>query len=216
VDRTGKKTAAAIHQEVAGEVNTLLRVIFTAHHQNHPFDFEAVESQTRATVLRAGSTLLSEVIANAPCTTASVTCECGHAMAPHDQRTKQVLTVLGIITIQRPYYVCSACGKSQIPRDQELDILGTKFSPGLRRMMAVVGSETSFEKGSEQLEVLAGIEVLPKAIQTHAEAIGTDLAARLRERPDGQTVTVSRFAEISADPAIEMDGTGIGSEISGP
>ena len=192
-------------------MNTLLRVIFTAHHQNHPFDFEAVESLTRATVLRAGSSLLSEVIANAPCTTASVTCECGHAMAPHDQRTKQVLTVLGIITIQRPYYVCSACGKSQIPRDQELDILGTKFSPGLRRMMAVVGSETSFEKGSEQLEVLAGIEVLPKAIQTHAEAIGTDLAARLRE--EAGRAKQLQFPEILQKPVpilyIEMDGTGI-------
>lgn len=56
MDGTRKKTAAAIHQEVAAEVNTLLSVIFTADHKDRPFDFEAVESLTRATLLRAGST----------------------------------------------------------------------------------------------------------------------------------------------------------------
>jgi hypothetical protein len=33
------------------------------------------------------------------------------------------------------------------------------FSPGVRRMMAVVGSDTSFDQGREHLQLLAGIEV---------------------------------------------------------
>ena len=132
-------------------------------------------------------------------------------MSPHDERTKEVLTVLGPITIRRPYYVCSACGRPQIPRDEELDIAGTKFSPGLRRMMAVVGSETSFEKGSEQLQLLAGIQVVPKSIQEHAEAIGADIAARTAQ--EASRAKQLQFPEILHGPVpilyIEMDGTGI-------
>jgi len=188
-----------------------LNLIFTAQNRKDPFDFEAVESLARTTVLRAGSTLLSSVVESSPCATAMVSCDCGHVMAPHDQRTKQVMTMLGAITIQRPYYVCPACGRSQLPRDEELDIAGTKFSPGVRRMMALVGSDTSFEKGSEQLQLLAGIEVNPKAIQEHSEAIGNDIAKGVRR--EAERAKQLQFPEILQPPVpllyIEMDGTGI-------
>jgi hypothetical protein len=45
-------------------------------------------------------------------------------------------------------------------------------------MMAVVGSDTSFEQGREQLELLAGIAVTSKAVEHNAEAIGKDIEAR--------------------------------------
>src|SRR5271157_2886980 len=54
-----------------------------------------------------------------------------------------------------PYPDCPACHRGQSPRDHELDVEGTEYSPGVRRMMAVVGSETSFEQGREQLALLA-------------------------------------------------------------
>jgi hypothetical protein len=36
---------------------------------------------------------------------------------------------------------------------------GAACSPGVRRMMPVVGSDTSFDVGREQLQLLAGIAV---------------------------------------------------------
>jgi hypothetical protein len=93
-------------------------------------------------------------------------------------RSKQLTTVVGPITIQRPYYVCAHCHQGQSPRDAELDVQGTECSPGVRRMMALVGSDTSFDHGREQLETLAGLEVTTKAVERHAEAIGADVAAR--------------------------------------
>lgn len=192
-------------------MNTLLGVVFASQNSGREFDLEAVESLARATALRAGARLLSHVVDNAVSPPSKVTCECGQTVAPHDRRTKQVLTVLGEITIQRPYYVCPPCGRSHVPGDQQLDIVGTKFSPGVRRMMAVVGSETSFDKGSEQLQLLAGIEVAPKSIQTHAEAIGADIAAGLAE--EARRAQQLQFPEILHKPVpilyIEMDGTGV-------
>ena len=58
---------------------------------------------------------------------------------------------------------------------------------GVRRMMALVGAETSFDKGREQLALLAGIEVTAKAVERHAEAIGADIAAREQQEIRGAT-----------------------------
>ena len=54
-------------------------------------------------------------------------------------------------------------------------------------MMALVGAETSFDKGREQLALLAGIEVTAKAVERHAEAIGADIAAREQQEIRGAT-----------------------------
>jgi len=45
-------------------------------------------------------------------------------------------------------------------------------------MMAAVGSESSFLRGREQLQLLAGDEVTTKAVERHAEAIRTDIVRR--------------------------------------
>ena len=47
----------------------------------------------------------------------------------------------------------------------------------VRRMMAAVGSETRFEQGREQLELLAGLEVTAKSVERQAEAIGAAIEA---------------------------------------
>jgi len=119
--------------------------------------------------------------------------------------------VLGSVCIERPYYVCSHCHQGQSPRDQELDVAGTEYSPGVRRMMAVVGSETSFDHGRQQLELLAGLEVTTKAVERQAEAIGGDIAAEEQTQID--RAVQLELPEIlgPAVPVlyIEMDGTGV-------
>jgi hypothetical protein len=43
LDTGGKKTAVAIHQEIAREIDALLRVIFTERRRTGRLDLEAVE-----------------------------------------------------------------------------------------------------------------------------------------------------------------------------
>lgn len=165
----------------------------------------------RRTMHSAGAGALAKVL-NAPGQQRhAVPCACGGEARYHDIRSRQLLTVLGPISLQRAWYVCPHCGKGFSPRDAELDIAGTQFSPGVRRMMAVVGSESSFEHGREELELLAGLEVTAKAVERQAEAIGTDIEARPQ--------TEIRRAKQLEPPAVcvpdistlhtEMDGTGV-------
>ncbi len=44
-----------------------------------------------------------------------------------------------------------------IPADIELDIENREFSPGVRRMQAVVGQEAAFDNGRQQMKLLADL-----------------------------------------------------------
>lgn len=189
----------------------LLRAVFAGVRKQERFDLEAVEMATRAAMHQAGATLIEGLLAMRETPATSLPCDCGKRARFHSWRAKKLHTVLGELCFERAYYHCPDCGRGQSPRDGELDVSGTDFSPGLRRMMAAVGSETSFERGSEQLDLLAGVAVNAKAVQRHAEAIGGAIAEREHE---GITQAKQlELPEICSPPAeilyIEMDGTGV-------
>ena len=102
---------------------------------------------TRAASHQLGAKMLERLLSGSTRFDLTLACECGQMARFHQLRAKQVLTVLGPITIERPYYVCPHCHRGCSPRDRELDVQGVTCSPGVRRMLAVVGSETSFEQG---------------------------------------------------------------------
>jgi hypothetical protein len=102
----------------------------------------------------------------------------------------------------------------------DLDVESTDFSPGVRRMMALVGSSTSFAQGREQLDVLAGLQVATKAVERQAEAIGSDIAAR--DRTEREQALQLELPTVRGPQIpvlyIEMDGTGVpvvSSELAG-
>ena len=160
----------------------MLEVIFTGLRKSGHFDLEAVEMAVRAASHQLGAKMLQQLLSAPAELEREIPCPCGRPARFHQMRPKRLVTVLGPITIERPYYLCPDCHRGHSPRDQELDTQGTEYSPGLRRMMAVVGSETSFQHGREQLELLAGIDVTTKAVERQAEAIGNDIAQREKLR----------------------------------
>ena len=62
-----------------------------------------------------------------------------------------------------------------IPKDHNLDIVDTSFSPGVRRMMGQVGGKEPFEEGRRDLEDLAGVWVKTKAVERVSQAIGKQI-----------------------------------------
>jgi len=78
-------------------------------------------------------------------------------------------------------------------------------------MMALVGSDTSFDHGREQLEALTGLKVTTKAVERHAEAIGADVAARDAQqiRSVKQLDLPMAFGPPIRKMYVEMDGTGL-------
>ena len=95
--------------------------------------------------------------------------------------------------------------------DVELDVENTEFSPGVRRMHALVGQQAPFEHGRAQMQLLAGLEVTTKSVERIAEAIGGDIVQREREEID-QALQLDLPA-IAGEPIpvlyVQMDGTGV-------
>lgn len=138
-------------------------------------------------------------------------CPCGHTAKYLGLRSKPVLTAVGQAQCLRPYYLCEDCHQGQFPVDVDLDIADTELSPGVRRMMAVVGHEAAFDRGREQLKFLAGLTVTTKAVERTAETIGEEI-----ERQQQQELKRALQLELpipigSRIPVlyVEMDGTGI-------
>ena len=149
----------------------------------------------RSAMHQAGAAALTELLQfAAPTTTgATIACACGQQAHYRELRSKPVLTVVGAVQVSRPYYLCPHCHQGQFPADVELDIENTEFSPGVRRMQALVGQEAPFDHGREQMKLLAGLEVTTKSVERTAEAIGEDIAQRERERnPEGRPVGSAR------------------------
>ena len=162
---------------------------------------------------RAGSAALTELLqfaAPAP-DQRQLPCPCGHHAQYREQRSKPVLTVVGPVQVWRPYYLCPDCHQGQFPADVELDIENTEFSPGVRRMHALVGQDAPFDHGREQMKVLAGLEVTTKSVERTAEAIGEDIAQR--EREEMQKAIQLDLPVVAGKPIpvlyVEMDGTGV-------
>ena len=68
----------------------------------------------------------------------TLSCSCSHTAHYRELRSKTVLTAVGRVELSRPYYLCLHCYNGQFPADVELDIGNTEFSPGVRRMLALV------------------------------------------------------------------------------
>lgn len=92
-------------------------------------------------------------------------------------------------------------------RDQELDIVGTGLSPGLRRMMGRVGSKESFQEGQQDLKELAGLEVTAKQVERVSEQLGQQAESwRTKARPvDSLSVVQKAIPKFY----IAYDGTGV-------
>jgi hypothetical protein len=194
-------------------VNQLLGRIFAQRRNSGNTDLEAVESALRAALHQAGATALSELLqfeAPAP-DQRQLPCACGHQARYQELRSRPVLTVMGWARINRPWYLCPHCHNGQFPVDHQLDVENRDCSPGVRRMQAIVGQETPFDHGREQMKVLAGLEVTAKSVERTAEAIGADIAAG-EQREIGKAVQLD-LPVIIGKPIpilyVQMDGTGV-------
>jgi len=174
-------------------------------------DLEALEMAIRESVHQMGCRWLEQVLngAQGGYSGPKSEVESGPEARGLGYREKEMVTVVGPVKIQRAYYYCAESQAGRIPKDESLDIVGTHFSPGVRRMMGRVGSKESFEEGRQDLEELAGIWVTTKQVERVAEQIGEQVEALRVEEPISLLSDKVVPAKTIPKLYIAYDGTGV-------
>lgn len=173
-------------------------------------DLEAWETAIRAAVLACGAKALAGLLKGIGSGRRpdGVLCGCGTLMDSQGLKGKELLTILGSVPYERSMFQCPACQATRYPGDEELDIVGTTRSPGLRRMMARAGSQSTFKEGQMDLKVYAGIEVSAKDVERVSEGIGQQMEVWLKQErlQPSQTGGADKTVPILY---ISYDGTGV-------
>lgn len=174
-------------------------------------DFEALESGLREMLFHCGTKLLENVLTANAGEYLSRDCQCGGTFVNRKWRSKEVLTVLGPINLNRIVQACNHCGKHRVADDIVLDVVKTGFSPGVRRILAKCGALLSFDRARDLIFELAGIRVTDKDVERISEAIGADIANQEEAVIEGvfsgnMTTTSQEQPNILY---IAIDGTGI-------
>lgn len=174
-------------------------------------DLEAVEMLMRSAMHRAGASALTELLRFPVPDQRAIPCPCGQQAIYRELRSKTLLTAVGAVVVSRPYFLCPHCHQGQFPADAQLDSVNTEFSPGVRRMQALVGQDSSFDHGREQMKLLADLEVTTKSVERVAEAIGADIARQ--EQDQIHRAVQLDLPLIAGEPIpilyVQMDGTGV-------
>jgi len=124
-------------------------------------DFEAIETAVRRKAMRVAARAVEQRL-NADTSDHSgpmLPCTCGQPARYAGRRGKNFESVLGDLRLERAYYHCKLCQTGFCPRDRALGLEGGSLSPGVLRMVGLVGAMVSFEEGHELLHDLAGVDV---------------------------------------------------------
>lgn len=196
---------------MAEEVNRIVRRVFQDIERLGHVDLEASEMAIRASSHQMGGSLLKKLLNADGGGYRGVGLECGkgHRAQFIEYRDKYLITALSPVEVKRAYYHCEDCKDGVIPKDRELDIVDTSFSPGVRRMMGRVGGKEPFEEGRKDLEDLAGVLVKTKAVERVSRAIGKQIETTFEG--ERELALSGKVVPFKAVPKmyIAIDGTGI-------
>ena len=171
------------------------------------WDVEAIETAARRRALHVAACAVQARL-NADTsdqTGPSVACACGQPARSAGRRAKTFQSVLGPLTLARAYSHCAACHAGFCPRDRALGLDGSSLSPGVLRMVGLVGALVSFEEGHTLLHALAGVDVPTTQVQREAEALGRETAEAEAQVVEPPTATVP----LAPTLYLGMDGTGV-------
>ena len=139
-------------------------------------------------------------------------CACGAPMKSRGVREKKLLSLLGEVRYRRSKFQCPHCGRVRFPADDELDVVGTSRSPGLRRQVARLGEKESFAETAKDLRELADIVLSRKDAERISETIGEDMerwAETERIKLRYQAPPPPECEKTIDTMYIELDGTGV-------
>ena len=148
-----------------------------------PRTLEEAEKMTLQSIKGLGNALLGSLISlNVPAyPEGELPCPCGRRATYQRMRPAHVDTLLGTITLNRPYYLCQSCHHGLVPLDQELGLCAGGISAGLEELLALLGAQLPFEEAVGLVARLTLVEVCPNTCKEATEGVGQVIAEKEQE-----------------------------------
>lgn len=175
------------------------------------FDLESMEMHIRSSMHGVGRIILEKLLNSdsGDYQGRSIADDKGHKAFFIDYRDKEVQTVLGKVKIKRAYYYDYESKGGYCPKDKLLDIIGTSFSPGTRKIMGRVGAYRSFGLGEEDIKEMAGISVSAKEIERVSNKLGEQIENFFKTEASESLSDKNISIKTIPTMYICLDGTGV-------
>jgi hypothetical protein len=171
-------TQGGIVQDMTNRITALVLRLQAWMGQETP-DLQQLEERVIGSVKDLGSALLVSLcqLLVLPDPPATHPCPCGASARLQRIRPATCRTLLGPLTLHRPYYLCSACHQGCAPLDQHLGFCAGSRSAALDEVLALLGAtQDSFADAATVLERLTLLQVAPNTVRAATEQLGAVLA----------------------------------------
>lgn len=192
-------------------MTTLTRTLSSWMHEQ-PHSLAELEQHVLRLLKQLGASLVASLatLATPTAPPPTIPCACGHLAAYQRERTAQVTTLLGPISIQRSYYLCPACGGGQHPLDTQLQFCAGSRSAALDELLALLGAtQDSFVQAAQVLERLTAVQISANSVRDATEQLGRVLLAHQAQPLDQRAAGPLSRPNLSAKTPrlyISMDG----------
>ena len=183
---TNEQLKTTLVQEAEAEIVKLLKRV----QELKVGDLKGVEHEVLTSVFAIGRTALACLIQAQPETLAAPARHagaCGHEQRLVSWRPKQVLTLLGAITIQRAYYQCldpaeeqdgkQPCTHGEAPADALWGIEQRRTSAGVQQAVSYLGASLTLEETAAAFSRLFPLQMSARQALYLMQPVGEALAA---------------------------------------
>jgi len=118
---------------------------------------------------------------------------CGHRQRLVGERPKQLLTLMGKITVRRPYYQCllpegaeeaSGCSHGQAPFDKVWGIEAGRSSPGVQQLVSYLAASMTLEEAATVFQSIFPLKMSARQVQSLMQPVGEQLILREDEQKE--------------------------------
>jgi hypothetical protein len=204
-------SAAPLLHDLPQRLTIILQQLTDWITQSTP-DLQQLEEQVLRTLKDLGAALLvglvQQLVPADP--SPSHPCPCGATATLQRRRPATYRTLLGSLSVIRPYYLCPACHHGLAPFDQQLGWRAGSRSAGLDELLALLGAtQDSFAEAANVLRRLSFVEVAPNTVRAATEHLGGVLATH--EQAQVAALQAGALARdmslaVSAPLCVSLDG----------
>ena len=137
---------------------------------------DAVTEMARSLASAMMQTLASNLDGRSEHEGAYAPCDCGKRARYRGLRRKDLLTIHGVVRVERGYYYCDHCRNTYFPWDSRQGLSSRMWTPRVKELVASLCAALPYEQSSKLLMRISGLSIE----ESCAEQIVADVGGALR------------------------------------